>query len=321
MARIDYTSRPMDRIPSPATQALVAGFRRRRPLRAGSLLITLFGDAIAPRGGAVSLASLIELAGPFGISEWLVRTSVGRLAREGWLAGRRERRLSEYSLSEAGRTRFAEATLRIYGHGPVKWSGEWTLVLLPQATAAQRRTLRQPLHWLGFGLLEPGLLAHPACAPDTVRVALDGKPLSDRAVILRAATGDKAADRRLVGTGWDLDELAGYYRRFVRQFEPVLRAPPSDPASAFAARTLLIHEYRRIHLRDPLLPDELLPPGWIGSAAYDLCRELYARLFARAEVHLGAVARRLDGPLPRLDAGALRRFGGLSLSRAACGSG
>ena len=66
-----------------AARALVTGFRRQRPVRAGSLLVTIFGDAIAPRGGTITLASLIRLARPFGITERLVRTSVGRLAQEG----------------------------------------------------------------------------------------------------------------------------------------------------------------------------------------------------------------------------------------------
>src|SRR2546430_16693793 len=30
---------------------------------------------------------------------------------------------------------------------------------------------------------------------------------------------------------------------------------------SFIIRTLLIHEYRKIHLRDPLLPPALLPPN------------------------------------------------------------
>jgi phenylacetic acid degradation operon negative regulatory protein len=310
----------MDRIASPATRALVAGFRRRRPLRAGSLLITIFGDAIAPRGGTVSLSSLIGIAAPFGISERLVRTSVGRLAQEGWLAGRRERRHSEYGLSETGRSRFAEATLRIYGRGPERWSRDWTLVLLPQAAAVQREALREPLGWLGFGQLEPGLLAHPTCQAEAVRGSLQDVPLGNRAVILQASTGDPQADQQIADSGWDLAGLAERYRRFVRQFEPIRRTPPLDPASAFAARTLLIHEYRRIHLRDPLLPDELLPAAWVGTAAYDLCRELYPRLFAQAEAYLDTTARRLSGPLPPPDAGALQRFGGLSPSPATRGS-
>ena len=59
------------------------------PPRAPSLIITVWGDAIAPHGGAVWLAGLIDLLAPFGINERLVRTSVFRLARDGWLAARR----------------------------------------------------------------------------------------------------------------------------------------------------------------------------------------------------------------------------------------
>ena len=43
------------------TDALVARFRRQQPLRGGSLLVTILGDAIAPRGGVIGLGSLIEL--------------------------------------------------------------------------------------------------------------------------------------------------------------------------------------------------------------------------------------------------------------------
>ena len=73
----------------PRLRSLLRHFRAQRPLRGGSLLVTVFGDAIAPRGGAVTLESLIRLAAPFGLTERLVRTSVARLAREGWLSGAR----------------------------------------------------------------------------------------------------------------------------------------------------------------------------------------------------------------------------------------
>src|SRR5204863_361665 len=60
------------RAPLPApVRALLRNFRAQRPLRGGSLLITVFGDSIAPRGGAVTLGSLIRLAAPFGLTERL----------------------------------------------------------------------------------------------------------------------------------------------------------------------------------------------------------------------------------------------------------
>src|SRR6266576_3488989 len=97
-----------------ATQGLLRRLQSQRPIRGGSLLVTIFGDAIAPRGGVVTLGSLIKLAGPFGLTERLVRTSVARLAQDGWLVARRDGRLSEYRLAPQGQQRFAEATQRIY---------------------------------------------------------------------------------------------------------------------------------------------------------------------------------------------------------------
>src|SRR5690349_14105471 len=93
-----------------AVQALLRRLHDQQPLRGGSLIVTIFGDAIAPRGGVIALGSLIQIAGSFRLTERLVRTSVARLANEGWLEARREGRQSEYRLAPGGQQRFAEAT-------------------------------------------------------------------------------------------------------------------------------------------------------------------------------------------------------------------
>lgn len=299
-----------------AARALVLRLRRRRPLRAGSLLVTIFGDAIAPRGGRILLGSLIRLAAPFGLSERLVRTSVARLADEDWLASRRAGRRSEYSLSAHGRLRFADATRRIYAANPAAWSGRWVLVLLAPAPVSVRGRMRRQLQWLGFGSLAPGILVHPALTPAEARRELGHVPGAGKALVLCAANGNPVTDRRIVAIGWDLAALAVRYREFIRRFEPlraaIRRAEAVAPSTAFVVRTLLIHEFRRIHLRDPLLPASLLPDGWVGFAAYDLCRDLYGRVFHAAEAHLAAIGERRGGALPPPETGLLRRFGGLA---------
>ena len=68
-----------------AVDVLAEDYGSMRPLRGGSLIITVFGDAILPRGGSIWLGSLIKLVQPLGLSERLVRTSVFRLAQDGWL--------------------------------------------------------------------------------------------------------------------------------------------------------------------------------------------------------------------------------------------
>jgi phenylacetic acid degradation operon negative regulatory protein len=293
--------------------ALIAHFRRQRPLRAGSLIITVFGDALAPRGGAVSLASLIPLMAAFGLTERLVRTAAARLAADDWLATRRRGRRSEYRLSPAGRRRFTEATRRIYGGPAEAWNGRWTLVLMPGLDTPRRRRIRAALGWEGFGELDPGLLAHPTLTPAQAQAHLAAHGLPEAPAIFAARASVPAADRRLLQRGWDLGDLALRYRRFIGHFAPLharLTRQALAPAAAFIVRTLLIHEYRRIHLRDPLLPQSLLPPDWPGTAASELCRGLYARVLPAAEAHLTRIASRLDGPLPPPEAQLLRRFGG-----------
>lgn len=305
-----------------ATGALLRHFRRQRPLRGGSLIITIFGDAIATRGGSISLASLIALARPFGLTERLVRTSVARLAKDGWLQSERRGRLSFYRLARHGRARFAEATRRIYAENPRDWNGRWTFVLLPRGSRAQRERLREEMLWLGFGQLASGLFAHPARRLEDVRAELHDLGIADGALLLQATTtGDQREDRRLAATSWDLSELGSRYRRFVALFSAALEALRAGgeplPQSAFIIRTLLIHEYRKIHLRDPLLPASLLPRSWVGTDAYELCRALYARVFAAAESYLSANATTARGGLAPPSESAYRRFGGLPTSPAA----
>jgi phenylacetic acid degradation operon negative regulatory protein len=276
-------------------------------------LITVLGDSIAPRGGAVTLGSLIRLAEPFRLPERLVRTSVGRLAQDGWLSSNREGRQSEYRLTEHGKQRFAEATSRIYREATQSWDRSWTLLLLPHG--ARQKAVREELLWLGFGQVRSGVLAHPSRSVQDARTQLAELRL-DADVVLMSATSEGAdADRALVEAGWDLAELARGYKRFVQAFAPLREhasgrsALPSE--TAFVIRTLLIHQYRKVHLRDPLLPHSLLPPDWIGAQAYDLCRSLYRTVFAAADRHVTTVAQTLSGKLERASRQTYRRFGGL----------
>jgi phenylacetic acid degradation operon negative regulatory protein len=63
-------------------------------------------------------------------------------------------------------------------------------------------------------------------------------------------------------------------------------------------RTLLIHAYRRVLLRDPRLPATLLPLDWPGAAAYALCRDFYRLTHRAAERHLLATLQDASGTLP-----------------------
>jgi phenylacetic acid degradation operon negative regulatory protein len=302
------------------THALAARFGKQRPLRAGSLLVTILGDAIAPRGGMIALASLIELAEPFGLPERLVRTSIGRLANEDWVAAQRSGRSSYYSLTPNGKVRFAEATQRIYAAPPDSWNGQWTLIIIPPSLKKARERLREELSWLGFGELTPGVFGHPAHNDDAIRTRLTEIDPSGRLIVIQRAMVTQTSDAQLAALGWDFGELARRYSRFIKMFAPANDVLPAEGAAdtegetAFVLRTLLLHEYRKIHLRDPLLPASLLPDKWIGADAHELCRELYAKVFAASERYLSTRVQTLTGALPAPAPEIFTRFGGLPKS-------
>lgn len=305
-----------------ATNDLIDEFRSRPTLRAGSLIVTVFGDAVAPRGGTVWIGSLIRALADFGISERLVRTSVFRLVQDDWLKVDQQGRRSYYSLSSEGMRQFEQATTRIYGEPRQSWSGEWYLALLADLDAEQKEMARKQMGWLGFVAISSNVLAHPVPDVGEMRTTLTRNGLTDRVVVMQSRTLDRNDDesmRRLVHKGWNLAEIDTRYEEFVARFRPVFHAleknrhadPRVDNRLAFLVRTLLIQEYRRGLLRDPLLPAELLPPGWHGTAAYQLCRNLYRLVCDAADDFMSHAFETADGPLPPPAPEFYARFGGI----------
>ena len=154
---------------------------------------------------------------------------------------------------------------RIRTPGP----NHWQIVLLP---AAGRGELRRQLQWLGFGQIEPGVLAHATLTATEARQACAPLPGGEHVLVFTANGLDSRTDRRVATSSWELGTLATRYRRFMAAFEPLRTAldtgPTLEPESAFVVRTLLLHEFRKVHLRDPLLPAPLLAADWAGFAAY-----------------------------------------------------
>ena len=297
-------------------QAIVDEFQSRPTVRAGSLITTVFGDSIAPRGGTVWMGSLIKAMADFGINERLVRTSVFRLARDGWLESDQVGRRSFYSLTDEGRERFRAATHRIYGEPGSQWDGTWCVLLLSNLDSATKDVVRRECGWLGFGALSANALAHPAPDQSDLDATLRRVGVSEEVVVLESKTaGSDSAMRKLVRSAWNLDDLDTRYGQFVAMFRPLMaamtRRKTVDPRTAFVARTLLIQEYRKVLLRDPQLPQQLLPASWHGTSAYQLCRNLYQRLYRAADDHLSETMETADGPLPPPVPSYLERFGGL----------
>jgi len=301
-----------------ALQPILERFRERRPLRGGSLIITVFGDSISQHGNSVWLGSLIRALEPFGLNSRLIRTAVHRLAGEQWLESRQRGRRSYYSFTASGMRRYAKAAQRIYAAGSQAWDGRWTLVFCQNLADDARDTLRKELTWLGYGAINSSVLLHPGQQARNLGETLRDMGVEDQVVVLRADTSEitaAGAIAGLAGAAWPLEENARRYQGFIDDFRPLAAeletcANP-DPEEAFQARTLVIHEYRRILLRDSDLPRELLPRDWVGSEALRLVSAVYRRTSRAAETFLETRMETEEGPLPKADPSYSLRFGGL----------
>lgn len=292
----------------------------RAPPRAKSLVVTVWGDALAPHGGAVWLTGLIRLLAPLGLNERLVRTSVYRLARDGWLASRQAGRRSLYRLTAQGRRRFESAYRRIYAAPSEAWEGNWDLILATSPGAGSRRSeFRRELAWEGFGAVGSGIYARPAQPGQTASAEIVAALEHSMDVVLLRGRELKPAAmplESLLRQCWDLESLDADYRRFIGRFRRVVELfrddPAPDPGQCFVVRTLLIHEFRRVTLHDPQLPPAMLPARWHAREAYALCRDFYRLTQRRAEQHLAATLESDGGPLPPAAPYFYQRFGGLA---------
>ena len=254
---------------------------------ARSVLVTIFGDTVLPVGESVWLAQLFKLTELFGFSGRLVRTSLFRLAAEGWFTNERVGRQSRYVLTPLAIEESEQAEQRIYHSPDPDWTGEWTVVFLEAPIIAEntRTQLAQHLHWQGFISLSRGIIASPNVTLDSAR------DLCDRVapgVHVPLASLEFHELDSVVADGFfvqalAIDGLTKSYDEFTRFYETVdTDQLAHHPAVALGWRTMLIHDLRRIKLSSPDIPVALLPADWPGTAAHNLARDLYPVLSAAA---------------------------------------
>jgi phenylacetic acid degradation operon negative regulatory protein len=274
---------------------------RREPSRTGSIVITLFGDAVVPRGGSVWLGTLLEFFKTLEIDSGVVRTAMSRLASDGWLERDKVGRNSFYRLAKKGRQTFDTAVTHVYNPLVADWTGRFELLLITDSS--DRDASREALKDAGFGSPLPGVFIAPSGVP---------VPAEAKGAIRLEVSAEDDSGRRLLGESWPLERTADAYLKFIRTFEPLRgwigRGEPLSDTDAFTARILLIHHYRRVVLRDPLLPGTLLPADWPGSSARRLCGEIYRGLLIPSEQWLDRHGSNQAGPLPAAAEELRRRF-------------
>jgi len=221
-----------------------------RPLTARSLIASLLLGTIPPE---LAGQRLVRVAERFGFTETATRVALSRMVAAGELAG------------QGGRYRLAGALLDRYGRQEEgrrphlrPWDGTWNIAVVGAAggrrPAAERAALRRRLAGLRLAEWREGVWLRPD--------NLDGeRPDVDGCVWWTGARPLLDADAvPLAGALWDLGGWAEQASELIAALGIATPGSVPIPQSFGVAASVVRHL-----AADPLLPAELLPPGWPGE--------------------------------------------------------
>jgi phenylacetic acid degradation operon negative regulatory protein len=249
-------------------------------VNARAALFDLYGDHLRSRGGTAPVAGLIRALGTLDIAPPAVRTAVSRMVRQGWLTASRSDRTPTYALTQRAVARLDEAAERIYRTREESWDSRWHLIVVPRtADRSRRERVRVGLRYLGYGAIDDTIWI--AARPSPELAALE----TAESIAIDRFTADHDGDtRELIGRVWDLAALAASYDEWLATARGILagigRSVSDD--RAFAARSRLLHEWRKFLFTDPQLPPDLLPRNWPGRRAAEFFDSHAQRLLPAA---------------------------------------
>lgn len=228
-----------------------------RRLTARSVLASTLLGVSPPELPTRSLVATAEL---LGIAPGTARVAMSRMVASGEL----EATADGYRLvGERLRARQSRQTLSRQGT-PDDWSGWWqvAIVTVEGRPAGERAELRDAMAGLRYGELREGVWLRPDNLPIGVLPDADAL-VATQCTVLASRPDEPAA---LAARLWDLDGWAARATDLQRDLDRM--GPPLDRHDHTAlAEGFVVSASVLRHLQaDPLLPPELLPPLWPGSA-------------------------------------------------------
>lgn len=223
--------------------------------RVWSLIITVFGDLAQQNGEEIAGPVLGELLAPVGVRPEAMRVALHRLRNEGWIETSKQGRTARHALSIFGLEQSAAASEQIYGKALVA-DPEWHILCFASNTTSSEQTRGKTLAQRGYVKATNGIYIKNSACDDLV----------DDALILQ---GDvKNIPPWLSGSLAPNPLRAGF-----KQLSKTLSDLSIDPIFAreltalqtATLRTLIVHRWRKLVLKLPLVPDALFGDGFEGT--------------------------------------------------------
>lgn len=254
-----------------------------------ALVFSLFGGYVLPRGVDIWTGSLIQALASLGFSDRMVRTTISRMKRRGYLEGRRMGRRSFYRLTDRGLREVHDARELAFGSLGAQWDGRWTVVTysIPEEHRELRNVLRDSLKSIGFGSFVPGVWISPYPLPPGKEEKWQKIGVWPYLEIFRAEHVGTSETSDFVSQAWpQLPALADEYRAYKAKYEQALdrfEQKVFDNKDCFALQMQSLFEFMSIIIKDPTLPPVLLPEDWPRPAAQSLYLKLRQMLVEPAE--------------------------------------
>ncbi|HXG49697.1 MAG TPA: PaaX family transcriptional regulator C-terminal domain-containing protein [Methylomirabilota bacterium] len=167
------------------------------------------------------------------------------------------------------------------------WDGRWRMVLfdIPVGRDSQRRRLRRYLHERGFGCLQGSVWVTPDPLEEEKKILVGAKVDVGSLLLLDATPCAGESDAEIVACAWNFERINERYSRLMK----ILRDRPTGPLHNEAAAKALLRwasaeceAWWEAVRHDPLLPQRILPPGYLGQTAWQ--RRVEALRQARAQM-------------------------------------
>ncbi len=167
-----------------------------------------------------------------------------------------------------------------------RWDGLWRMVVfdLPEREPGPRKRLWRWLRANRFGCLQNSLWIKPVLDVGLERQWSADHPDLQIFAVFEGRPRSGASDEEIVAGAWDFEEIDRNYGDYVAHLkEAPTRGQKTAPAPE-VLRGWIRQEnllWRRAVRMDPLLPNQLLPKGYRGRAAWKRRREVWKRIGSR----------------------------------------
>ncbi|MBA0045778.1 PaaX family transcriptional regulator C-terminal domain-containing protein [Mycobacteroides sp. LB1] len=246
-------------------------------------------ESLIREDATVDAGELYDVANALGMSDQQVRLCIKRLAAEGRFTQDGRGRKAILRATERTRTaiepdlefvRFMYAQDR----GEARWDGRWHLAAfgIPESMRSARDTMRNAIVRLGGALIQGGLYVSANPWEDhilTLATELDVRAHISLLTTEDLAVGDSRTAPDLARRLWPLDRIVDGHRRLLaaaQRLKPAI--PGASRTEHLRIAITLAAEFTRAIEPDPLLPPDLLPQPWTGTAARAAVAECWADL-------------------------------------------